>query len=362
MKIQNWKKQEVEEIKQLLEEYPVIGIVDGTSLPSMQLQKIRFKLKPDFLIRMTKARLLKLAIEQVKTKKPGIEKLESYIRYKIPLLIFSRKDSFKLSSLLIKNRSSAAAKPGQIALNDIVIPAGPTEFTPGPIIGELGQAGLKTAVEGGKIAIKEDKLVVKEGQVINDKVATVLSKLGILPMKIGINLVATYDNGSVFEKSVLNIDEETYINNIKLATMNAFNLAFNIGYPTKENIKLMIMKAELEEKAIESKIDMEKINSLNVVHEVKEQPKHEVKHEVVEHKKVEPVVEHKHEEIKHVKEPEHEVKHEVIEHKPEIKHEQPKESHAESQKSNIPDKFDEYSQKAQDILKNLQDKKLKKRL
>lgn len=344
MKVQKWKKQEVEEIKQLLEEYPVIGIVDGTSLPSMQLQKIRFKLKPGFIIRMTKSRLLKIALEQVKTTKPGIEKLGSYLRFKIPLLIFSKEGSFKLSKLLIKNRSASAAKPGQIAPNDITISAGPTEFTPGPIIGELGQVGLKTGVEGGKIAIKEDKLIVHEGGIITDKVASVLAKLGIQPMKIGINLLATYDNGLVFEKDVLNIDEEKYINDIKLAAVKAFNLAFNIEYPMKQNIKLMISKATMEDKAIEAKLDS---NTLEVISKVVESPKveHHVKQEVkVEHKEV------KHEPVKEVH----------VEHK----HEEPiKQEIIEEHKvhSNIPDKFEEDSQKAQDLLKSLQDKKISKR-
>ena len=62
MKVQEWKKQEVESLKNLILEYPVLGIVDSTNLPSMQLQKIRFKLKPDVLIKMTRSRLLKLAI------------------------------------------------------------------------------------------------------------------------------------------------------------------------------------------------------------------------------------------------------------------------------------------------------------
>ena len=216
MKVQEWKKQEVESLKHLILEYPVIGVVDSTNLPSMQLQKMRFKLKPDVLIKMTKSRLLKLALEQLKDKKQGIEKLEEYLRYNIPVLLFSKKDSFKLSKFLIKNKSSAPARPGQKAPNDIIVPAGPTEFTPGPGIGELGQAGLKTGVEGGKIVIKEDKLIVKEGDVITDKVAAVLAKLGIQPMKIGFNLLATYDSGLIYNKNVL---EEKIIRDPKLINL-----------------------------------------------------------------------------------------------------------------------------------------------
>ena len=332
MKIQNWKKQEVETLKKLILEYPVLGVVDSTNLPSMQLQKMRFKLKPDVLIRMTKSRLLKLALEQIKDKKPGIEKLENYIKYNIPILLFSKKDSFRLSKFLIKNKSAAPAKPGQKAPNDILIPAGPTEFTPGPVIGELGQAGLKTGVEGGKIVIKEDKLITREGDIINDKVAAVLAKLGIQPMRIGFNLLTTYDNGLVYEKKLLNIDEEQTIKDITLAAVQAFNLAFKIEYPTKENIKLLLKKAELESIAVESKLNLKEVKTEGKVEPTKEEKVEEVKEQPVVPKEV------KEELVKEAEKP--------VEAKPEIK----------EPENNI----ERDSQVALDVLKRLQDEKLKK--
>ena len=45
---------------------------------------------------------------------------------------------------LEKSKSNAPAKPGQTAPSDLVLPAGETPFTPGPMIGELGQLGIKT--------------------------------------------------------------------------------------------------------------------------------------------------------------------------------------------------------------------------
>jgi len=366
MKVQEWKKQEVESLKHLILEYPVIGVVDSTNLPSMQLQKMRFKLKPDVLIKMTKSRLLKLALEQLKDKKQGIEKLEEYLRYNIPILLFSKKDSFKLSKFLIKNKSSAPARPGQKAPNDIIVSAGPTEFTPGPVIGELGQAGLKTGVEGGKIVIKEDKLVVKEGDVITDKVAAVLTKLGIQPMKIGFNLLATYDGGLIYNKNVLDIDEEKTINELKLAASYAFNLSFKIGYPTKQNIKLFLQRASLESKALESKVNMEEIKSAATKEYVKEEPKVEEKQTIIEKPKFEERIEVKHEpKIEHhVKEEKMEEKMEPIEEETKVEEETQSEEVSEAPEQKIKEKKDyaleRDSMAAQEVLKRLQDEKLKK--
>ena len=168
----------------------------------------------------------------------------------MPALLLTNDNPFKLSKLLKKSKSSAPAKAGQLAPNDILVQAGPTPFPPGPIMGELGQIGIKATVVEGKVAVKDDTLVVKEGQIISAQVANILTRLSIEPMEIGITLLAAIENGTIFAKDTLNIDETQYINNIKLAYKNAFNLTFNIVYPTKENIKLLLRKAFLDSNAL----------------------------------------------------------------------------------------------------------------
>ena len=57
------KKTELVKIKQMLNSADKIGVIDLTSLPSAQFQKIKSKLKDKFTIRVTKKSLLKLALE-----------------------------------------------------------------------------------------------------------------------------------------------------------------------------------------------------------------------------------------------------------------------------------------------------------
>ena len=249
------KKKELILIKGLIEEYPVTGIMDMTNLPSVQLQKLRAKLRDILLVRLTKKRLIKIALEQLKEKKKNIEKLEDTFADCVPALIFTKESPFKLSKLLNQNKSSAPAKAGQIAPKEIIIPAGPTKFTPGPVIGELGQLGIKTSVEGGKIAITEDLPLVKQGEVISDKAADLLLKLGIEPMEIGLNLVSLHEKGVIYGRDVLTIDEEKYLNDIRLASNEAFTLAINCGYLTKETTPLVIKKAYLQSKTLAKKIE-----------------------------------------------------------------------------------------------------------
>jgi len=247
--VAQWKKDEVKKLADLIRKHKIVGIVDLMFLPSLQLQKMRVNLKGKALLKMSRLPLIKLAIEQVSKDYKGIEEL-SERAVGLCAIILSNENPFKLAKILNDPKSSAPAKAGQIAPNDIIVPAGPTSFAPGPIIGELGRVGIKSGVEDGKIAIKEDKLLVREGEEIDKDKASVLARLGIEPMEIGINLLGVYENGVVFDKKVLAIDEKGFMQNLRSAVVNAFALTLGLAYPTADNVKLLISRAFRESKAI----------------------------------------------------------------------------------------------------------------
>ena len=263
------KKKEVERLTQLLKSEPIIGIIDLTNLPSAQFQKIKHKLRKDFNVIVSKKSLIKIALENIKDSKKGIEKLEKYLENVMPALILTKEDAFKIAKLLDKNKSSTAAKPGQIAPKDLTVPEGPTAFPPGPIIGELGAAGIKAAIQEGKVIIKEESTLVKKGEEITQQQSDLLAKFGIEPMEIGLNIVAVYQDGDVFESEVLSVDEAEYLNRIQIAAGEALNLAVFVAYPTKDTIKILLQKAEREKLALESKVP----------EETKEESKEETKEE-----------------------------------------------------------------------------------
>jgi large subunit ribosomal protein L10 len=247
--VAQYKKDTVDEFVQLIKEYPIIAAVNMENLPTPQLQKMRAQLRGKIVLKMTKRRLLKLAFDKAKQFKPGVEKLVENLSG-MPALLFTKDNPFRLYKILQQNKSSAPAKAGQVAPKDLVIPAGPTSFMPGPIIGELAALGIKAGVEGGKIAIKEDKVVAKQGEIIKQKVAELLLRFNITPMEVGLDLTAAYENGTIFTKSILHIDEKEYEQNIMNAASWATNLAFEIGYPIKEIIELMLNKAHSDAEAL----------------------------------------------------------------------------------------------------------------
>jgi len=250
------KKQEVETIKNALLQHKVICIFDLNTLPSKQLQLIRNKLRNKIEVHVKKKRFIKRAIDEIKAQK-DLSHLLPFLDKGVPSLILTNEDPFSVYKSIKSSKSMAFAKPGQIAPKDLVVEAGPTNFPPGPIIGELGQAGIIAAVEQGKVVIKRETVIVKQGDVITQKKADVLAKLGIQPMEIGLNIIAAYDNGTIYQQSILDVDEETYLNNLKQAAMQAYSFTIFLGYITKDNIQGLVKKSYLAAKAISEKHSLE---------------------------------------------------------------------------------------------------------
>jgi len=250
------KKKDVAKLEKLFLEYPIFGIINAENLPSKQLQQVKSQIKSTVIVTMVKKRLVKIAIDHLKDKIHGIEAMKNNLKG-IPIIVFTKDNPFKLYRLLSSRTTSAAAKPGQVAPKDIVISAGPTPFQPGPIIGELGRMGFKTAIEEGKIVIKVDKVLVKEGDTITQSQADVMAKFSMEPMEIGLNLVAAFENGLVYQKGVLAVDQKEYLSNIQRISLETVALAIKIGYINKDTIKPMVRKAYTETKALATAKNLE---------------------------------------------------------------------------------------------------------
>jgi len=241
-----WKKDEIEEIKKNAGKYTLVGLVDMYGIPAAQVQQIRRNLRGKAVIRVTRNTLIAHALGEIGGKVSGLSKYISGHS----AMIFSNDNPFRLFKQLEKTKTKMAAKAGETAPQDIVVEKGPTSFKPGPIVGELQQAGIPAAIEGGKVKIRETRTIVKKGAVISSKVADVMIKLDIKPMDVGLALQAAFYQGDVYEPSVLAIDETAILAQIQLAGQQAFNLSLNAAIPTKDTIAIILTKAVREARGL----------------------------------------------------------------------------------------------------------------
>ncbi len=241
--IPSWKKEVVSELTEMLERYPVVGVLDITDLPAAQFQQMRRKLRGQAEIRVAKNTIITIAIEQAAGKKDSkLKELVKYLRGQ-SALIFTQMNPFRLTKILESSKTSAPAKPGVKSPKDIIIPAGETEFAPGPVVGELQRAGIKARIQAGKVMILEDCHILKQGDVITKEIVDAISKFGIQPMELGLKLHAAYEAGMIFPAQVLTVDEKQVVAQLQVACVSAINLAVTINYPTKVTIGVMISKA-----------------------------------------------------------------------------------------------------------------------
>ncbi len=235
------KAEEVQEIKNFLQQYKAVGVASLQKVRAAQLQELRRKLENNAYLRVIKNTIIKRAISESKDKL-GLENLEKHLSGS-NIFLFTNLNPFKLVLLLEKSRVKTTAKAGDTAAFDVTIPTGNTGLPPGPIISQFTAVGLPTRIEAGSVWVSRDTQVAKKGDVITARLASVLSKLGVKPVEVGLTLKAVYDAGLIIAEEQLQLDLSKVQRNIEEAYVCAFNLAMNSAYPIPENILLLLQTA-----------------------------------------------------------------------------------------------------------------------
>jgi len=259
--VAQWKFKEVEELKNIINSYPSIAIVGIENIPAPQMQKLREKIREIGVLRVSKNRLIKRALEEVGGK---IKDLANSISGQTAILA-TKENPFKLYKFIKESRTKAPAKGGEIAQHDIEVKAGETPFKPGPIVGELQKVGIPAAIEGGKVVIKKDKVLVRAGEEISKEIAQALTRLEIYPIEIGLDLKAVYEDGVIFTPDVLEIDEEKFRSELITAIRNAFLLAIDRKWTTPETINYLISKAYQDALALSMSISFPTKNNIEML-------------------------------------------------------------------------------------------------
>jgi large subunit ribosomal protein L10 len=170
-------------------------------------------------------------------------------------LLLTDLDPFKLAKILRQSKSKAPAKPGMIANDDIVVPAGETNLAPGPVLTELKQAKINAKIQGSKIVISNDAVVAAKGQPISDPVSKILSKLGIEPFEIGLKIIAAVSNGVTYEAGVLEVDDKVYLDQLKAAHAQAVNLAVFAEIYNDYSTPLILASAQAKALALQKVVE-----------------------------------------------------------------------------------------------------------
>ncbi|MEM4272204.1 MAG: 50S ribosomal protein L10 [Candidatus Bilamarchaeaceae archaeon] len=213
-----------------------VAVIDLRKLPDALLQKLRKKLREKgSKVRIAKATVLQRALGQAGKPKEMADLLD-----KPAAIVATDVTPYELNRFLRENTMDVAAKPGEKATQDIIVPAGDTPLPPGPALSELKSAGLNVQIRGGKIAVVKDSTVVKAGDIITPEKAKALQTLGFKPFKVRANILLAYDGEYVYAPDLLDISAEPLLLE---AFMQGVNVGVNGSIYSPESIEQLLSQS-----------------------------------------------------------------------------------------------------------------------
>ncbi len=245
-----YPKRKTQMYQQLLEipkKYKVIALVKINKVRASQILPLRKALKGEVEFVCVKDRVAQKALEKLDI--PGIKGISEELTGQC-LFIFTNMSPFKLNVLLAKNKIMMAARGGDIASVDIVVPAKNTGIAPGPMLTEFKEAGIPTKIDQGTIWIQKDTTPVKKGEAINEKLAVLLGKLDIKPVEAGISLYTALEDGLKYAAEEMIVDVAKIRNEFTRFHQEAISLSIEAAYVTADNINQILSKASQSARSV----------------------------------------------------------------------------------------------------------------
>ncbi len=232
-----------DDLQNLAKSYNVIALSKMTKVRSAQLMSIRKKFRNDIKILTIKNKVAQRSFEKIFDDVKGLEFLNHELEGQCALM-FTNISPFKLNLTFDKNKIFLAAKGGDIAPNELVIPAGNTGINPGPVLSEFKESKVPTKIDQGTIWVSKDTVVAKPGDVISQKLAALLSKLNIKPIEAGIAVNFAISEGLEFKEKDLKIVIEEYVQDLIRSYQKALALSVEAAYFSKETMPLILIRAK----------------------------------------------------------------------------------------------------------------------
>jgi len=224
------KEEYFKKLHTYLDKYQKIIIVLADNVGSNQFQKIRKDLRGLAEVLMGKNSLMRKGLRDYAASNPKVEPLLALIKGNIGF-VFTNADLSEVEKKLLFHRIGAPAKAGSIAPDDVFVPKGPTGMEPTQTA-FLQALNIASKINKGQVEIVSDVHLVKKGDKVGSSEATLLQKLNIKPFSYGLGIVNIYDNGSVYDPSVLKLTDADIIGKFREGVAIVASLSLAIGYPT----------------------------------------------------------------------------------------------------------------------------------
>jgi len=232
------KKQEYfDKLVDLCVNTPKALIVSVDHVSSKQMQNIRMDLRGKAIVLMGKNTMIRKALQLGHEKHPdaGLDGLRSAMKGNLGFIFATNCDLDEIRESLGKFVLEAAAKPGQVSMVDLSLPAGPTGMDPSQT--QFFQTlNIATKIVKGQIELVSAFHMLKVGEKVSPSQAALLVKLGYKPFEYKMEVQMVFQNGGVFSAAVLDIKDEVLVSKFLAGVSNMAALSREIGIPTEAGL------------------------------------------------------------------------------------------------------------------------------
>jgi len=210
-----------------LKEYKNILIITVDFVGSKQMQDVRLAIRGKGEIIMGKNTIIRKVIRDNSESNPKLAALLPHIKGNMGFII-TKCDLNAIRKKVMEFKMPAAAKAGVLAPVSVTIPAGPTGLDPGQT-SFFQTLNVATKITKGTIEITNAVQMCWAGEKVSASAVALLSKLGLKPFEFGICVPTVYEDGSVYEASVLDLEQSDLIAMFGQAVARLAAVSFEIG-------------------------------------------------------------------------------------------------------------------------------------
>jgi len=224
-----------------LAEFKNILIITVDFVGSRQMQSVRMAIRGRGTILMGKNTVIRKVLRENLDKYPNLERLIPFITGNMGF-VFTNGDLNGLRKEITSFKLPAAAKAGVIAPVSVTIPAGPTGLDPGQT-SFFQTLNIATKISKGSIEITTPHSVCTAGEKVSTSAVALLAKLNLKPFEFGIEVPLVYEDGSVYEAKVLDLDQNDLIRMFCGGAARMAAISFAIGSVNKSTIPHSVGRA-----------------------------------------------------------------------------------------------------------------------
>ncbi|KAF8819287.1 ribosomal protein RPP0 [Cardiosporidium cionae] len=228
-------------LESLVGKFSKILIVEADHVGSRQMAEVRHALRGKAVVLMGKNTMIRRALSRVVAQTPQVEALIQAVKLNIGF-VFCDEEPTEVRKIILDKKTPELARQGVIAPCDVFVQPGGTGLDPSQT--SFFQAlGIATKIVRSQIEIQSQVHLIKEGEKVSASAASLLQKLNVKPFTYGLIVKSIYDNGDLYDASILDLSTSDVMESFKSSVNEVAALSLALDYPSAASISHTLIHA-----------------------------------------------------------------------------------------------------------------------